>query len=308
MGMARKLRIEYPGAIYHVINRGNYRRDLFESVGAAESFLKTLFEAAGRFGWRIHAYALMRNHFHLALETPEPTLVEGMHWLQSTLASRFNRFRQENGHLFQGRYKALVVEDAVALARLVDYIHLNPVRAKVVPAEQVKAYRWSSLARFTRGPREVTMTADSWLSARGGWSDDNAGWAAYETYLVAVARDEASWEREGLTGLSRGWAIGTQAWRTALAKEYAQLALNPGLHAEEVKELREAAWTKSLDAGLGALGKTRPELDTKPRKQPWKIALAKKVRDESGAAIPWLAEQLKMGKPITLRGYLHRAK
>ena len=111
-----------------------------------------------------------------------------------------------------------------------------------------------------------------------------------------------------MTGLSQGWAIGTQAWRTALAKGYAQSAHNPGLHAEEVKELREAAWTKSLEAGLGALGKTRPEFDTKPWKQPWKIALALKVRVETGAFIPWLAEQSKIVISIILRGYLHRAK
>lgn len=143
--MARKLRIEYPGALHHVINRGNYRRDLFESVGAAEAFLRTLTEAAGKYGWRLHAYVLMRNHFHIAVETPEPTLGEGMHWLQSTMATRFNRLRGESGHLFQGRYKSLVIEDFASLARVVDYIHLNPVRAKVVLPEQVEGYRWSSL-------------------------------------------------------------------------------------------------------------------------------------------------------------------
>jgi REP element-mobilizing transposase RayT len=88
--MARKLRIEYPGALYHVINRGNYRRDVFESAGAAEAFVAALREAVAQYGWRVHAYVVMRNHYHLAVETPQPNLVEGMHWLQSTLATRFN--------------------------------------------------------------------------------------------------------------------------------------------------------------------------------------------------------------------------
>ena len=304
--MARKLRIVYGGAIYHVINRGNYRRDLFETVGAAEAFLRVLFEASGRFGWKIHAYVLMRNHFHLAVETPQPNLVQGMHWLQSTLATRFNRFRNENGHLFQGRYKALVVEDMAALARLVDYIHLNPVRAKVVQSGQVKDYRWSSLVHFRKGPRDPAMTAVDWLRSRGGWDDNAAGWTAYATYLESVGHDEAVWERDGLTGLSRGWAIGTTAWRRALAEEWSHLAIAPGLLTEEVVALREAAWTKSLDAGLAARGKTRLDLDSVPRKQPWKIELAKSVRLESGAAIPWLTAQLKIAQPATLRGYLHR--
>lgn len=98
--MARKLRIEFPGAIYHVLNRGNYRRDLFLTAGEAGAFVETMQEAVLRYGWRLHAYVLMRNHYHLAVETPEPNLKDGMHWLQSTFATRFNRFRKERGHLF----------------------------------------------------------------------------------------------------------------------------------------------------------------------------------------------------------------
>ncbi len=85
--MARKLRVEYAGACYHVLNRGNYRRDLFTGKGAAEAFERTLFEAAERFGWRLHAFVIMSNHYHLALETPEPNLSEGMKWLLLVLLS-----------------------------------------------------------------------------------------------------------------------------------------------------------------------------------------------------------------------------
>ncbi len=88
--MARKLRIQYPGALYHVINRGNYRRDGFETVGAAKAFEATLAEACVRHDWRIHAYIIMRTHYHLALETPGANLVEGLHWLQGRSASGTN--------------------------------------------------------------------------------------------------------------------------------------------------------------------------------------------------------------------------
>ena len=132
-GVARRLRIQYPGAIYHVINRGNYRRDVFETTGAASSFEATLGEASTRFGWEVHAFSILRNHFHLALTTPIPNLGDGMHWLQTTFAVRFNRFRAERGHLFQGRYQSPLVENVAALLRVVDYIHLNPVRAGIVP-------------------------------------------------------------------------------------------------------------------------------------------------------------------------------
>jgi putative transposase len=108
--MARKLRLEFPGACYHVINRGNYRADIFATDGAKAAFERCLFEAGTKSGWLLHAFVLMRNHYHLAVETPLANLVSGMQWLQATFANRFNRFRDERGHLFQGRYKALLVE------------------------------------------------------------------------------------------------------------------------------------------------------------------------------------------------------
>ena len=98
--MARKVRVEYAGAFYHVINRGNYRSWIFETEGARKSFLKCLTEVCESKGWRIHAWCLMSNHYHLLIETPEPNLVMGMRWLQSTFANRFNRYRKENGHVF----------------------------------------------------------------------------------------------------------------------------------------------------------------------------------------------------------------
>lgn len=305
--MARRLRIEYPGAMHHVINRGNYRRDLFESVGAAEAFLVTLFQAADKFGWRVHAYVLMRNHFHLAVETTEPTLGEGMHWLQSSMATRFNRLRSESGHLFQGRYQALLIEDTNALARVVDYIHLNPVRAKIVIPEQVAGYRWSSLAALLKGPRPPALTAKDWLTAIGDWPDHAAGHRAYAAHLLELARDEAAWTREGLVGLGKGWAIGSLAWRRALAKQHAARALSTGLPRAERRELREASWQASLAGGLSESGKSPSDIKTKPLKQPWKIDLALRVRRQSGASISWLAENLHLGAAATLRVYLHHA-
>ena len=96
-------RIEYPGAIYHVINRGKYRKELFLKQNTGEAFERCLFEIVDRCGWKLHAYVIMSNHYHLAVETPEPNLVVGMKWLQSTFATRFNRLRKERGHVFQGR-------------------------------------------------------------------------------------------------------------------------------------------------------------------------------------------------------------
>ncbi|MCC5024854.1 MAG: transposase [Candidatus Synoicihabitans palmerolidicus] len=139
--MARPLRREYPDTIYHVINRGNYRSDVFGSVGAAEAFLKALEEATERCGWRLGAYVVMRNHFHLALQIPEPNLSADMQWLQVTFASRFNRLRNQQRLLFQGRYRLFCVENTEQWARVADYIHLNPMRAGIVSVSHLGSFR-----------------------------------------------------------------------------------------------------------------------------------------------------------------------
>jgi putative transposase len=306
--MPRRPRMEQEGGLYHVINRGNYRRDLFVSPGAAESFLKALFEAVARYRWRLHAYVLMRNHYHLAIETLAPTLGEGMHWLQGTVATRFNRFRAENGHLFQGRYKAMPIEDGAALARVVDYIHLNPVRAKVALPEHLLGYRWSSLRLLLKGPRPERLVADLWLKARGGWADDSDGRKAYADYLSDLAKKEAEWEQAGLSGLSAGWAIGTAGWRKALVKEQTQLRLVAGLAAKERREIREAAWEGALEEALRRAGKTEADLTTRPRKQPWKLKLAVEVRDGAGAGISWISQRLQLGQADSVRSYLYHWK
>lgn len=112
--MARKVRIEYENAYYHVINRGNYRSWIFDTEGARESFLERLRLTAAAKGWRVHAWCLMSNHYHLLIQTPGANLVEGMKWLQSTFANRFNRYRRAHGHVFQGRYRSILLDSSGA--------------------------------------------------------------------------------------------------------------------------------------------------------------------------------------------------
>lgn len=303
--MARKLRIEFPDAVYHVLNRGNYRRDLFVSAGEAGAFVTALEEAAEIYGWQIHAYAVMRNHYHVALRTPQPNLTEGMHWLQTTFATRFNRLHGERGHLFQGRYQALLVEDDAVVGRLVNYIHLNPVRAKIVPPEQVAAFRWSSLPRFVRGVRFAQLEAATWLRGMG-LADEAEGWVDYVERLRQLALDPAEQDRLGFGAMSRGWAIGTDAWRKAVARDHAHLAINPGLGAAEARALREAAWTARLEELLREAKQSRETAAEATKSAPWKVALALRLRRETGASIAWMAKILAMGRPDSVRGYLSK--
>jgi REP element-mobilizing transposase RayT len=126
--MPRKLRLEYSGACFHVTNRGNYQRHLFDSTRAAEAFYRCLDEACMSFGWQVHAFVVMGNHFHLAVETPEPNLSEGMKWLQRTWTQRFNRLRGIVRRPFQGRYLAKHVEPG--RVQVPHHIPLNPRQAK----------------------------------------------------------------------------------------------------------------------------------------------------------------------------------
>ncbi len=132
--MARKLRVEYPGAIYHLMNRGDRREPLFKDDEDRQRFLGTLGEACVKTGWQVHAYCLMSNHFHLVIETPQANLVRGMKWLLGVYTSRFNRRHKLFGHLFSGRYKSLIVDGSGSgyLKTVCDYVHLNPVRAKLI--------------------------------------------------------------------------------------------------------------------------------------------------------------------------------
>jgi REP element-mobilizing transposase RayT len=156
--LARPLRIEYPGALYHVTSRGNEKKDIFRSKKDREKFLSYLSSAWERHGAVFHAYCLMSNHFHLMVETPLGNLSRIMKHVNGSYTTYFNVRHNRVGHLFQGRYKALLVQADAYAAELSRYIHLNPVRAKMVPSPE--EYQWSSCRQYLEG------TEPSWLSTR----------------------------------------------------------------------------------------------------------------------------------------------
>jgi REP element-mobilizing transposase RayT len=149
--MARPIRVEFANAVYHVTARGNERKAIYRDAADRLRFLETVEEAVTRFAVVVHAYCLMSNHYHLLLQTPRANLSAAAGWLQTTYSVRFNRRHRRSGHLFQGRFKAHLVEEDAYAMELVKYIHLNPVRPrnkrKPIPAErkgELRRYRWSS--------------------------------------------------------------------------------------------------------------------------------------------------------------------
>jgi len=149
--MARALRIEYPGAFYHVLNRGQRREAIVRDQRDRERFLLDLERAAGLFHIVVHSYCLMTNHFHLIVETPQGNLSGAMHWLHASYAGYYNRRHRCDGHVFQGRFKAILVDAGTYLEALSRYIHRNPVRAGMV--SRPWDYPWSSCRYFVRSAK-----------------------------------------------------------------------------------------------------------------------------------------------------------
>ncbi len=140
--MARQWRIEFPGALYHVMSRGNGRQDIFLSDDDRHLFLELLEELSERFNVDVYAYVLMGNHYHLLLKTIDANLSRAMQWFGTSFTRKFNLNNGHSGHLFQGRFKSIIVENEAYLLRLSCYIHRNPLRAEIV--QRLAEYHWSS--------------------------------------------------------------------------------------------------------------------------------------------------------------------
>ena len=164
--MARPLRIEFAGAVYHVMSRGNARQDIVLDDADREKRRDWLRRTVEVYGWRMHAFVLMRNHDHLFIETPEPNLSAGMQYLNGSYTSYFNRRHRRCGHLFQGRFKGHLIEERGYFLEVSRYLHLNPVRAKVVARPE--QYPWSSYGGYQRASRTVAwVTYDQVLGEFG---------------------------------------------------------------------------------------------------------------------------------------------
>jgi putative transposase len=295
VAMPRTLRLEAEGGLYHVINRGNYRRDVFGAEKTKRAFLRCLEEACARTGWVVHAWCIMSNHYHLAIETPRANLVAGMQWLQGTFATRFNRLRDERGHLFQGRYKSLMVEPG-GLGAVCHYIHLNPVRAGRCPVEQLAQWPWSSFRWLMRpGVRPAWYQAEAALAHAGGLRDTAAGRRKYLDYLAWLAEDERAKKELLFDRMSRGWVIGTRDFKKAMLREHAHAAAAVRRGDDVLRDVLEAALQEELDRLLRKSGKQRRDLTCSGKSEGWKLAVAAAMKASTTVTNRWLAENLAMG-------------
>lgn len=188
--VARPLRLEYAGAVYHVTSRANARGPLFRDDPDRRAFLRTLAEVVARYRWLCHAYCLMDNHYHLLLETPRPNLALGLRRLNGVYAQAFNRRHRRVGHLVQGRYKAVLVERESHLLELCRYVVLNPVRARLCAT--ATEWTWSSY-RATAGEAPVpAFLTVAWVLAHFGAPTQEAA-RRYRTF-VAEGLGQEPWQ------------------------------------------------------------------------------------------------------------------
>ena len=306
--MSRPLRVEFAGACYHVINRGNYRRELFGG-GGAEAFERVLAETAERFAWRVHAYVVMSNHFHLALEITEPNLSEGMKWLQGTWIRRYNMLRRIVGRPFQGRFQALLVAPGHALGQVCHYIHLNPVRAGLCKPDAVASYLTSSLPKLVGRNRPGWLDGATVLAESGALPDSPAGWKRYLAYLEFLAEDDLARKELVAVRMSRGWCLGDRVFKSEMKKAAAQQGADlerfQGLEPDAVRHEREEHWEERLVA-LAKAGRFNLQKLPAAKSHPMKAELAAAMKASSSVSNAWLADRLAMGQPASASQFARR--
>lgn len=244
--MSRAWRIEYPGALYHVLSRGNERRDIFVDDDDRCMFLDTLGEMVERFELDIAAYVLMGNHYHLLLRTHRANLSKSMQWFGVTYTNRFNSLNSHSGHLFQGRFKSMIVQNDAYLLRLSYYIHRNPVRAGMV--DRLADYRWSSYANYAYGKK-----APGWLNTElllSQFVNVDDPHRAYRQAAQTYSREEhLLWEE-----LRHGFILGGQQFVETIKARYLPTAPHQEIpHQKKVaRDLDPAVLLEKAARVLGA--------------------------------------------------------
>jgi REP element-mobilizing transposase RayT len=307
--MPRALRIEYPGAIYHITNRGDRREPIFRDGRDRTRFLETLAQTCAKTDWQIHAFCLMPNHFHLVCETPNPNLVAGMKWFLSTYTARFNRRHKLFGHLFSGRYKSLVVDGSGNgyLRTVCDYVHLNPARAGLVtPDQPLREFPWSSWPDYLRPPEERPrwLRVDRLLGECGIPQDSEAGREQLRQRLESRRTQEEGAE---FKAIRRGWCLGDEAFRRELLAAVHTRATESH-HAAPRRETTEEKARRLLDEELDKLGWTEADLAGRAKGDAQKVRLAQRLRAETTIPLKWIARALHMGTWTYVANRLQHAR
>ncbi len=277
------------------MSRGDHREPIFKTTNDRSMFLDTLADACRKTGWLVHAYCLMSNHFHLVVETPTANLVDGMKWLLGTYTIRFNRRHDLVGHLFAGRYKAIIVDSASPgyFRTVCNYVHLNPARAHLIQrSQELSMHPWSSYPEYLKAPakRREWLCVER-LLGEFGLKDDARGRRALAR-LSEHARgkkDDEAWK-----DLRRGWFFGSdEVKKDLLQRRSTRIGKN-----HMCCEHRECAVDKAqriIHEELVRQGFSNADLALWKKGHPVKCAIARCLRAETTVTLAWIAQHLAMG-------------
>jgi REP element-mobilizing transposase RayT len=297
--MARKLRIEYEGAVYHVMNRGDRSEAIFKDNRDRELFMEALGQVCEKTGWQVHSWCLMPNHFHLVVETPRANLVSGMRWFLAAYTSRFNRRHKLFGHLFSGRYKSLIVDGSGNgyLKSVCDYVHLNPVRARMIPqGKPLSTYPWSSWPAYLAKPsrRPGWLRVDRLLGEWGIKGESAQGRRRLEAIIEQRRTLELAAQKEDWKTLRRGWCYGSKDFKEAMLNLIG--AQQADQHSgEERRESDEQKAERLVTNTLRKWGWRKGELEKRRKGDAQKAKLALRLRQETTMTWVWIARRLVMG-------------
>ncbi len=320
--MARQIRIQYPGAIYHIMARGDRKEPIVINDGDRRAFVGTLGEMCERTGIRIYAFALLDNHYHLVLVTPEGNLVKGMSWFQNTYTRRFNTCHNLWGHLFGGRYKAVLVEPGGNyFRRVIDYVHLNPVRAGLASLEYgIHLYPWCSLRLLLNS----CENRPNWLDSNAvfsalGLEDTPAGRLAYHHNLERIIRQEGvsragrvdakSTPGESLQAtIRRGWYFGSEQFKERMLDlmgrlpDHTRQKIEDGYYGDQPRDHGINEARNIIASSCGLWGISFEELRSRKRNNPEKVFLSEIIASQTSVSLDWLRAELSLGS----RGYASR--
>ncbi len=318
--MPRPPRIEYPGAVYHVMARGDGGMNIFDTDDDRNALLDLMMQLHDSHGWKTHAYVLMGNHFHILLETPEANLVDGMRWMMGVFALGWNRRSKRRGHVFQGRYKSIPVDAGNRtdgyFKVVADYIHLNPARTGWVGASTGKklgSYRWSSFNFYDK------RKAPAWISTTRvmeefSLSDDRRGRRSYAAYLEKRAlSNDLTLDQGTFKVLRRGWFLGSQDFGKSLLKLVPNSLRKPkreSLSGEPVRLHDEHAAAKRADKALVALDlpKDSGKLRGHGKFMDEKALVASLLRQLTKVSNAWIAERLGYSSSPTVSRAVARVR
>lgn len=321
--MARQVRFELAHARYLVTARGNRGEPVFRDDADRATFLDTLAECCARSRWHIEAYTLLNNHFHLVLFTDSPNLATGMKWFLGTYTRRFNLRAAVRGHVFEGRYRSLVVDSSQTdlACDLVDYVHLNPARlaplavpVPITTESELRSFPWCGYKYYAQ-----TEPPPAWFRLLPpppplpSSSPAELPWVEHTTHLLdlmATSEGRSALD-ERWKPIRRGWCLGSPEFRTELLS---QIGINTATgrrssYGGAARAAHDTAQAKALlERGLSTLGLSLKSVVAMPKGAVEKQALAWLLRTRTVIGRTWIAEQLEMGDASRVTQACHLAR